>query len=133
MSHKNVQMVEGAYAAFGRGDIPGILEVLSDDVEWHAPAVLPQGMDTIGKDGVSEFFGKVASSWDGLHVEIDGIVASDDRVCAIGRAAGDLDGTRTGYRFVPAWTISDGLCTRFDEYADPAPEVVAASSAMQAA
>jgi hypothetical protein len=90
-------------------------------------------MDTVGKGGVTEFFGKVASSWDGLHVEIDGIAASGDRVCVIGRAAGDLDGTRTGYRFVHAWTLRDGLCGRFDEYADPAPEVVAASSAMQAA
>ena len=129
MSDKNVAMIEGAYEAFGRGDIPGILEVLTDDVEWHAPAVLPQGMDTTGKDGVTEFFGKVAGNWDDLQVEIDGIVASDDRVCAIGRAAGELEGTRTGYRFVHAWTIRDGLCARFDEYADPAPEVVAAATA----
>ena len=129
MQDKNVEMIEGAYEAFGRGDIPGILEVLSDEVEWHAPAVLPQGMDTVGKDGVTEFFGRVAENWDGLHVEIDNVVADGDRVCAIGRAAGELDGTSTGYRFVHAWTISDGLCARFDEYADPAPEVVRVSSA----
>jgi uncharacterized protein len=129
MSDKNVEMIEGAYAAFGRGDIPSILEVLSEDIEWHSPAVLPQGIDTTGKDGVTQFFGKVASFWDGLQVEIDSIVASGDRVCAIGRAAGELEGSRTGYRFVQAWTISDGLCTRFDEYADPAAEVVTASLA----
>jgi ketosteroid isomerase-like protein len=132
MSDKNVEMIEGAYAAFGRGDIPAILEVLSDDIEWHAPAVLPQGMDTVGKDGVTEFFGKVAESWGGLHVELDSIVASGDRVCAIGRAAGELDGSHTGYRFVHAWTIDDGLCARFDEYADPAPEVAAAALATTA-
>jgi ketosteroid isomerase-like protein len=125
MSEKNVQMVEGAYEAFGRGDIPAILGVLSDDIEWHSPAILPQGIDTVGKEGVTEFFGNVASNWKDLHVEIDGIVASGDHVCAIGRAAGELDGTHTGYRFVHTWTISDGLCARFDEYADPAPEVVA--------
>ena len=129
MSQKNVEMIQGAYEAFGRGDIPGLLEVLTDDVEWHSPAVLPQGIDTVGKDGVTEFFGKVAETWDDLQVEIDSLVASGDRVCAIGRAAGELDGTRTGYRFVHAWTISDGLCARFDEYADPAPEVVTASLA----
>ena len=129
MSDKNVEMIEGAYAAFGRGDIPSILEILSDDIEWHSPTVLPQGIDTTGKDGVTTFFGKVAENWDGLQVEIDGIVASGDRLCAIGRAAGELDGSRTGYRFVHAWTINDGLCTRFDEYADPAPEVVSASLA----
>jgi len=129
MSDKNVEMIQGAYESFGRGDIPGILEVLTDDVEWHSPAVLPQGMDTVGKDGVTGFFGKVAESWDDLQVEIDSIVASGDHVCVIGRAAGELDATRTGYRFVHAWAISDGLCARFDEYADPAPDVVAAASA----
>jgi len=127
MSDKNVELIESAYEAFGRGDIPGILEVLSDEIEWHSPAVLPQGIDTIGKDGVTEFFTRVGSSWDGLHVEIDGIVASGDRVCAIGRAAGELAGARTGYRFVHSWTVRDGLCARFDEYVDPAPEVAEAS------
>ena len=31
----NVERVQGIYAAFGRGDIPAILEHLADDVEWE--------------------------------------------------------------------------------------------------
>jgi ketosteroid isomerase-like protein len=132
MNDRNVETVEAAYAAFGRGDIPGVLAALSEDVEWHVPEIVPQGMDTVGKDGVTEFFGRVASRWDGLSVEIDNIVASGDRVIALGRAAGDLAGTRTGYRFVHAWTMQDGLCTCFDEYVDPAREVVAATTSSAA-
>ena len=28
-------LVQNAYAAFGRGDIPALLQLLSDDVEWR--------------------------------------------------------------------------------------------------
>jgi ketosteroid isomerase-like protein len=28
--------VQGIYEAFGKGDVPAILEVLADDVEWEA-------------------------------------------------------------------------------------------------
>ena len=32
---RNVETVQSAYAAFGRGDIPGILALLADDVRWE--------------------------------------------------------------------------------------------------
>jgi ketosteroid isomerase-like protein len=35
MSMSNAQTVQGIYAAFGRGDIPAILERLAPDVEWE--------------------------------------------------------------------------------------------------
>ena len=42
MVNGNQALVEGAYEAFGRGDIPAVLGILSDDVEWDVPDVLPQ-------------------------------------------------------------------------------------------
>jgi ketosteroid isomerase-like protein len=39
----NVAVVRAAYAAFGRGDISAILELLHDDIAWSAPRSLPQG------------------------------------------------------------------------------------------
>jgi ketosteroid isomerase-like protein len=52
-------------------------------------------------------------------------VASGDRVCAIGRAKGALDGGQASYGFVHAWTVRDGACLRFDEYVDPSLELIA--------
>ncbi len=34
---ENVQLIQSLYAAFGRGDIPALLEGLSDSVEWTNP------------------------------------------------------------------------------------------------
>ena len=32
-----------------------------------------------------------------------------------------------------AWTLSDGICVRFDEYVDPSPEVISAAAQRLAA
>ena len=34
-SVSNLATVRGIYAAFGRGDIPAILDALAEDVEWE--------------------------------------------------------------------------------------------------
>jgi ketosteroid isomerase-like protein len=34
-SQRNADIVRGIYDAFGRGDIPAILETLSEDVAWE--------------------------------------------------------------------------------------------------
>jgi uncharacterized protein len=124
MSEENVQLAKSAYEAFGRGNIPGVLGVLSEDVEWNAPAVLPQGGQAHGRDEVGQFFERVVSNWSDFVVEPEDFVASGDRVCVIGSARGKLDGTDAGYGFVHAWTVRDGAMVRFDEYVDPSPELL---------
>ena len=37
---------------------------------------------------------------------------------------GKLDGVETGYGFVHSWTVRDGALARFDEYVNPAPELL---------
>ena len=39
----NADVVQQNYAAVGRGDIPALLELLTDDVEWtlQGPSVIP--------------------------------------------------------------------------------------------
>jgi ketosteroid isomerase-like protein len=32
----NLGTVQGIYESFGKGDVPAILDVLADDVEWEA-------------------------------------------------------------------------------------------------
>jgi uncharacterized protein len=129
MADDSREVAERAYDAFGRGDIAGVLETFDENIEWNAPQVLPHGMHVRGRDAVGGFFEKLVSVWDpGFGIEIDSIVAEGDRAFASGTATGALDGTPASYGFVHAWTIADGLCVRFDEYVDPSPEVIAAST-----
>jgi ketosteroid isomerase-like protein len=124
MSDQNVETLQQAYEAFGRGDIPAVMSVFADDIEWHVPAVLPQGMDARGKGEVAGFFAKLVEVWEDFSVDVEDYCASGDRVCVIGTGSGNLDGTQTSYGFVHSWRLKDGLCKKFDEYADPSPEIV---------
>ena len=124
MANENVELLQSTYEAFGRGDIPGVMATFAEDITWHAPAVLPHGMDAKGREEVGSFFGRLAGLWDDFEVNLRDFVASGDRVCVIGRADGRLDGKQTGYGFVHCWTVKNGACTEFDEYVDPDPELL---------
>lgn len=125
MAADNVGLLRDTYGAFGRGDIAAVLAAFAEDIEWNAPEVLPHGGRTRGRDGAAEFFQRLASTWEDFGIEIDDLFGSGDRVCAAGRASGRLDGVQTGYGFVHLWTVTDGVCRRFDEFVDPGPELLA--------
>jgi ketosteroid isomerase-like protein len=124
MADGNLERIQSGYEAFGRGDIPAVLEILSDDIEWNVTEVLPQGAHLHGKQEVTGFFERLGSIWEGLDLDIEDFVASGDRVCVIGKGSGTVDGKQSGYGFVHAWKLQDGNAVRFDEYADPGPELL---------
>jgi uncharacterized protein len=124
MSQENVELLQGNYEAFGRGDIDTIMGTLAEDIAWSVPEVLPHGVRARAKMEVAQFFRTLLTSWEDFRVEVHEYVASGERVCVIGRANGRHDGEQKGYGFVHAWTVRDGLCVRFDEYVDPDPELV---------
>jgi uncharacterized protein len=124
MPDQSVEMLQRAYEAFGRGDIPEVMSVFADDIEWHVPAALPQAMDVRGKNEVGGFFQKLGDTWEDFDLRIEDFVASGDQVCVLGSASGKVDGAPARYGLVHAWTVKDGACTKFVEYADPSPELL---------
>jgi ketosteroid isomerase-like protein len=63
---QNVDLVKQAYAAFGRGDLPGLLALLGDDIVWTTPgpADVPTAGERRGKAAVAEFFQAIAGIGD---------------------------------------------------------------------
>ena len=56
---KLVEKVQAIYQAFGRGDIPAILEQLADDIDWdygNGPTGVPWLEHRHGRAGVAAFF-----------------------------------------------------------------------------
>ena len=128
MPENPADVVRGAYAAFSRGDMEGVLGVLSPTVAWRAPAVLPQGGEYQGREGVREFFTKLAGSWSEIEVGVERVVDSGEDVVVLGRVRGTAtsgSGVSVEYPFAHAWRVSEGLAVSFDEYVDPA-ELLAA-------
>ena len=125
MENGNTALARNAYEAFSRGDVATVIGAMASDIELNVPQVLPQGGKAKGHEEVGQFFERLATKWQDFGIDIDALVESGDRVLAIGRAHGKLDGVETGYGFVHSWTVRDGRLARFDEYVDPAPEALA--------
>src|SRR3954449_1466710 len=67
-SEQQLATVQGVYEAFGRGDVPAILDALAEDVAWeqwadnHAQAAgVPWFAERHGHEGALEFFGLVGT------------------------------------------------------------------------
>lgn len=118
MSHSSEDLISGLYAAFGRGDVPGVLTQIDEDIAWHAPANLPHGGDFRGREAVGHFFQGLGEHWENLDLELDAVISGGDRVVALVRAHGRLRVTEeeTGYSAAHVWTIRDDVPVRFDEY-----------------
>jgi ketosteroid isomerase-like protein len=63
-AQSNVRTVETIYAAFGRGDVPAILEHLAEDVEWEygqAENPVPWLQRRSGRAAVGQFFAALSA------------------------------------------------------------------------
>jgi ketosteroid isomerase-like protein len=113
----NAALVNDAYAAFGRGDIGAVLDMLTDDVEWSSPGVLPHGGGYRGKAEVGSFFAAIGANWQALPLDIESVGEVNGSVLAVLRA----DGTRTNgdqrsYGAVHVFDFRAGKISRFREY-----------------
>ena len=89
---ENTKVVQQAYDAFGSGDIPGLLALLDDGVQWSSPKTLPHGGEFRGPSGVGNFFAGIGGNWSSLVVAVESVGDLDPHtVVGVVRA----DGTRT--------------------------------------
>lgn len=110
----NVQVIKDVYAAFGRGDIPTILDALSDDAQLHhagLPDTVPWGSRThTGRDGWAQFFGDLDATLEAEVFEPEEYFAKGDRVVALGhyRFRAKATGKSFASPWAMAWTVLDG-------------------------
>ena len=127
----HTQRLQAMYAAFGRGDIPGVLEQLSEDVEWEygiAPIDVPWLQPRRGRAGAAQFFQSLLAAE--IHrFEVHAIVEGP----GVAVALIDLDATvkATGCRITErneaqvAHFDAEGKIARFRHCADTAQHLAA--------
>ena len=93
MSQPPAEVISDLYAAFGRGDIPAILAMIDEDIDWRAPENLPHGGSFHGREAVGRFFQGIGEHWEDLQLDLEGIVSSGDRVIALACIHGRLRAT----------------------------------------
>lgn len=135
-TEESLQLVKAGYAAFGRGDVQGLIALLSDDVEWHIPGEgLPLSGIYRGHDGVAQFFQKLSQDSDILAFEPREFVAQDDQVVVIGweRARPKTTNRVLEVDWVMAFTVRGGKIVKFRQYSDTKAWADAYASAARAA
>jgi ketosteroid isomerase-like protein len=116
----NVQIVRDLYAAFGRGDLDGVLAACADDIHWrvHAPSVVPFGGRYYGKDGVTTFFDRLLTAMNVTKFEPQTFLEGGDTVVVLGRHEGVA--VPTGRTFADEWVqvfvLRDGKVVTFSEF-----------------
>lgn len=121
----NRAVVEQVYAAFRRKDVPGVLALQAEDVEWSvaaSPELIPWASPGPGHAGVTEFL-RVLSQWLVAEVfEIHAYVADGDTVVALGFQQGTVRPTGRPYAFdfVHVWSVHAARVRRFRVYYDTA-------------
>jgi ketosteroid isomerase-like protein len=82
--HKNT-VLQAIYGAFLRGDVPAILDKLSDNIEWVGGPpndAIPTSGTYKGKSSVQQFFQKVADNFDIRVFDPNEYVSQYDKVIA---------------------------------------------------
>ena len=125
----NVEVVQETYEAVGRGDIPALLDVLTDDVEWtfQGPSVIPFAGTRRGREGVAEFFSLVGRNLEFERFEPREFVAQGDTVVVLGFERSRIK--PTGRTFEQEWAhvykLRDGKVAEFLALEDTAAHAVA--------
>lgn len=121
---ENTALVQQAYALFGRGDIPGLLKLMSGDVVWQIMEVenVPFTGRFEGPSEVGRFFGTLAGAVDILKFEPQEFIAQGDKVVVLGESL--FKTKERGNEFANKWahviTVADGKLKHFQDYGDTA-------------
>jgi ketosteroid isomerase-like protein len=109
MAHPDEDLVRGAFAAFGRGDLDALRDqYLAEDVRFHYPGRGALAGDHDGVPEVLAVFGRAFELTGGtLHLELHDVIASDEHAVALYTARGERAGRRLEDRTVQVWHIRD--------------------------
>lgn len=119
----NTQQVEAIFEAFGRGDIPFILDQLTDDVHWvsYLEPVVPWAGDYSGKANVPKFFEALGGSVEVSAHPVTAVVAQGDTVVARGGVSfqARATGKAGSSEWVYIWKLRNGQVYSYEQFNDP--------------
>ncbi len=119
---ENIRLVQEAYAAFGRGDISGVLAGLTEDVTWTMPGApaIPFAGRRKGQAAVAEFFRALNEADEVLSFEPREYLAKGDKVVVLGtyRGRARATGRIVESDWVHVFRLQNGKVAEWAEFTD---------------
>ena len=117
------------YDGWNRGDLETVLGLMDPEIKIDYSAGAFPGLDEAyhGHEGARKYWQDLREPWSSLNLQVDEIRAEGDTVVTAFTFEGaGRDGIVVRRRLGNVLTITDGLISRLDAYADPRGAVEAA-------
>jgi ketosteroid isomerase-like protein len=112
-----LEITKQGYAAFGRRDIPALLKLVADEVDWQeaVPASLPYSGLRRNPAQVGEFFAAVDQAEDITVFEVREFIEADEYVTVLGYLEATARDTKQRFQSecVHVLTVQHGKITRW--------------------
>jgi uncharacterized protein len=119
-----LDVVQQGYGAFGRRDIPALLKLVADEVDWKevCPASLPYSGLRRNPAEVAEFFAALNQVEDITVFEPREFIEAGENVTVLGYLEGSERDTKQKYQseWVHVLTVRNGKITRWRGFFDTA-------------
>ena len=120
----SVDVIQQAYAAFGRQDIPGLLGFVADKVDWEeiCPSRLPYSGPRRTPAEVGEFFAAIGQVEDITVFKPKEFIEAGEDVTVLGYLEGFARDTNQQFHtpWVHVFTVRNGKITRWRGFTDTA-------------
>jgi ketosteroid isomerase-like protein len=107
-----------AYAAFNRGEVEAVMDLLHPDVEWVPPPSSLDPQPLRGRDAVRRYL--APNFFESQSAEPIEVLEEGDRVLVIARvrARGRESGVELDQTAYHLWTVAEGRAVRFAAFVD---------------
>lgn len=129
---KNLAAIHRIYEAFGKGDIPAIIDEMAEEVEWEPwtdnscqKAGVPWMLARNGKAGVMEYFSSI-TALDIRYFQVLSIMENDHKIAVEFVIEASVPATGHDYRDeeIHLWTFNnEGKVIRLRHYLDTAKHI----------
>ena len=123
MSQQNVELVRAIYAAFGAGDVEGVVSRMAPEIEWNEAENFPyaDGNPYRGPEAIlGGVFARLGGEWDGFAAVANEYLDSGETVVVVGRYTGTFKATGRAVdaQMAHLWRIEDGKAAGFQQFTD---------------
>lgn len=120
---ENLRVIQRLYDSFARGDGPGALAEMHDNVHWNEAENFiysDRNPYQSPSDIANGVFGRLLADWEGYEATAHDLLHAGDTIIALGRSKGTNRATRKPLdaQFAHIWRLRKGKIIGFQQYID---------------